>query len=95
MLVNETDTIIWQKNENPGFRFLSTPQKVLTKISHPKKVTTILRSQISNPKKGFAHPRHLYAWVPPPPWDPASYAGMPRFPLNFSMNTEVKVTENT
>ena len=39
-----------------------SPKKSHYKISNPKKV---LRSQISNPKKGFAHPRHLYTRVPP------------------------------
>ena len=44
-----------------------SPKKSHFKISNPKKV---LRSQISNPKKGFAHPRHLYTWVPPLGWKP-------------------------
>ena len=34
-----------------------SPKESHYKILNPKKV---LRSQISNPKKGFAQPRHLY-----------------------------------
>ena len=58
------------KTRTLGFTFVNPPKKSLPKsltqksqykISNPKKV---LRLQISNPKKGFAHPRHLYTWAP-------------------------------
>ena len=60
------------KMRNLGFAFCQPQKKSLQKSLTPKKVTTkfqtqkkVLRSQISNPKKGFAHPRHLYTLVPP------------------------------
>ena len=63
------------KNENPGFRFLSTPRKVLTKISHPKKVTTKFQTQKKSSDRKFqtqkraSHiPVTYIPEYPPPPW---------------------------
>ena len=78
-LVNETDTIIIIillfdiKTRTLGFAFGQPPKKSLPKSLTQKKSLQnfnpqkVLRSKISNPKKGFAHPRHLYTCVPPPP----------------------------
>ena len=41
------------KTRTLGFRFLSTPKKVLTKISHPKKVTTKFQTQKMSSDRKF------------------------------------------
>ena len=41
----------------------ATPKKILANFSYPKKIP---ESKISNPKKSFAHLRHLKSGVPPP-----------------------------
>ena len=59
------------KTRTLGFAFCQPPKKSLPKSLTQKKSLQnfkpkkVLRSQISNPKKDFAHPRHLYTRVPP------------------------------
>ena len=71
------------ENENPGFRFLSTPKKVLTKISHPKKVTT----KFQTPKKASHIP---VTFIPEyPPWGNYTKAlndNSPRYKTNLPVS---------
>ena len=65
--------IVKHKNEKPGFRFLSTPKKVLTKISHPKKVTKKFQTQKKSLDRKFqTQKRALHipvTYIPEyPPW---------------------------
>ena len=70
MSVNETDMIVWNKNENSGLRFLSASKKVHTKVLIQKcpRIANFNRKLM-----GFTSPCHYYTWVPPPPppppWD--------------------------
>ena len=74
-LVNETDTIVWHKNENPGFHFLLTPKKVLTKISHPNKVITKFQTKKRSSNRKFktqkraSHISITYIQLYPHFWD--------------------------